>query len=131
MRDHDICISPGVLLEHLQRLNCDCLDSILKIELNVEKRLIKIMMDDGESAPLEVKMKFFALPEMTDCDEEEGNQRIRVSFIKKKGDLAQWYKIFQDLSDSGLSEYLQCPESYYKEKAIINTVSTLDDSTSA
>ena len=54
MRDHDIDISPGIFLEHLQRINCDYLDSKMKIEPNVEKKHIQILIQWYRSAELVV-----------------------------------------------------------------------------
>ena len=51
-----------------------------------------------------VKVKFFKQP---GADEEA---RTRVKFIRKRGDMATWYKIFEDIKDATLSDILLKPE---------------------
>jgi hypothetical protein len=56
MTDHDIDVSPGLIFEELNNFNSDYFDSKLKIEANIEKKYIRILMED-----LDVKVKFFEL----------------------------------------------------------------------
>lgn len=48
---------------------------------------------------------------------------MRIRFVKKRGDLARWYEIFNDMKTAVLDEILLAPENYNAE-----TVSTLEDS---
>jgi len=68
-----------------------------------------------------VKIKFFEIEQEKDEDEEEEeeeeehndfefNQRLRVRIVKKRGDIATWYKIFNKMKEGGLSELLLAPE---------------------
>ena len=56
MTDHDIDVSPGHIFEELNNFNSDYFDSKLKIEANMDKKYIRMTMED-----LDVKVKFFAL----------------------------------------------------------------------
>lgn len=51
-----------------------------------------------------VKVKFF---KKTGADEEA---RTRVKFVRKRGDMASWYKIFEEIKDAALSDILLKPD---------------------
>jgi len=64
LTDHDIDVVPGVFWDDLSSFNADAFDSQFKIENNLEKKWMKMSMDDKETGmPLVVKIKFFALEE--------------------------------------------------------------------
>jgi serine/threonine protein kinase len=97
LTDHDIDVVPGVFWDELNTFNADCFESKFKIENNLEKKWMKMSMDDKESgAPLVVKVKFFALDQPADGDK----QRFRVRFTKKRGDLLKWYEVFNQMKES-------------------------------
>jgi hypothetical protein len=92
MTDYDIDYEPGVVFEELNNFNGEYFDSKMKVESNLEKKWIKLHVDESEShSQLQVKLKFFELPS---SEEEEESKRYRVRIIKKKGEIAHWYEIF-------------------------------------
>jgi len=60
-----------------------------------------------------LKIKFFDLQEQNeeeqDEDEFEEPRRLRVKFIKKRGDLMKWYEIFGDMQDTVFDDLLLAP----------------------
>jgi len=102
MTDHDISVSPGTIWEDLQTFNTDYFDDRLRLEQNIEKKYFKLFLDDDK---LEVKIKFFQLAQEEEQDEEQP-QRLRMRLTKKRGDLSQWYDIFNDLKDTVFEETL-------------------------
>lgn len=54
MQDHDIDVSPGMIFEELNNFNSDYFDSKLKVEANLNKKYIRLSMEN-----LDVKVKFF------------------------------------------------------------------------
>jgi hypothetical protein len=60
---------------------------------------------------LEVKIKFFKLNSKTDQDYEDGeSQRLRMRLVKKKGNLARWYEIFNDMRETVFENVLLAPK---------------------
>ena len=60
---------------------------------------------------LEVKIKFFKLNSETDQDYEDGeSQRLRMRLVKKKGNLARWYEIFNDMRETVFENILLAPK---------------------
>ena len=120
MTDHDIDVAPGVLWEDLQVFNTDFFDGQMKLEQNAEKKYFKISVqnEEGEN-DLEVKIKFLDLKaseeQNEDCEEDEPNNRLRVRFIKKRGDLSKWYQIFNDMKDAVLEDILLAPTLHHEE----------------
>mmetsp|Transcript_13573 Transcript_13573/g.23097 ORF Transcript_13573/g.23097 Transcript_13573/m.23097 type:complete len:86 (+) Transcript_13573:1167-1424(+) len=80
----------------------------MKIENNAEKRWMKIKVEDKDSLPLEVKVKFFEL-DKTEDDQEDAKKRLRIRFTKKRGDLLQWYEIFKQMQETQLENVLLAP----------------------
>ena len=89
MTDHDIDVSPGFIFEELNNFNSDYFNSKLKIETNIEKKYIRMTMDD-----LDVKVNFFELNNKELDEDEEVSSRLRMKFVKKRGDLSTWYDLF-------------------------------------
>ena len=100
--DHDIDVVPGVFWDELNTFNADCFDSKFTIENNLEKKWMKMSMEDKENggAPLVVKVKFFNLEGQAEGDDADAKRRLRVRFTKKRGDLLRWYEIFNMMKDS-------------------------------
>ena len=94
MTDFDIDYEPGVIFEELNNFNTEYFESKMKVETNLEKKWIKLELDETEeSAKLIIKMKFFELPAGSEEDEE--TKRFRVRIVKKRGDIAKWYEILK------------------------------------
>jgi len=115
MTDFDIDVQPGDVWEELNSFNCDFFDSQMKLDLNVEKKHIKLRLEEpvkleelGKNSkfcvdeplqiePLEVKIKFYHIDHSNQDEEEkeEGKaERYRVKFILKKGCQADWFELF-------------------------------------
>jgi len=62
---------------------------------------------------LQVKIRFFATSQIV-SEEDNANgldeQRIRVRFTKKRGDLQFWATTFNNMREGGLDELLLAPE---------------------
>jgi hypothetical protein len=98
MTDYDIDYAPGVVYEELNNFNGKFYENKLKIELNSEKKWIKIHQDGTEELkPLKVKVKFFDVTEKPEDAEEEVVPRFRVRMVKQLGDLQQWYEILDNM----------------------------------
>merc|ERR1719329_1552061 len=81
MTDFDIECEPGLVWEQLSEYNVDCFDSRFKIETNREKKYLRLTtQQDEEYGELDVKVKFFALENAADED-EESIPRYRVKFF--------------------------------------------------
>jgi len=114
MTDHDIDVSPGLIFEELNNFNSDYFDSQLQIEANLEKKYIRMRKSDL----LDVKVKFFELNnnlESAEDSEDEAPMRLRMRFIKKRGDLAEWYDLFNQMKDTVLEDILLAPEAHHAE----------------
>lgn len=91
MTDFDIEVVPGVILEDLQDYN----ESVLNGKMTVEKigdKCIKLTIPDeeegGENHTI-VKVKFFKIDDA----------RTRVRFIRKTGDMQNWYNTFNQMKE--------------------------------
>ena len=94
MTDFDLDYEPGVIHEELNNFNTEYFDSKLKIETNLEKKWIKLNMDESEeNSKMLIKLKFFELPAGSEDDEEGKRYRLRI--VKKRGEIAKWYEIFK------------------------------------
>lgn len=106
MTDFDIECEPGLVWEQLSEYNVDCFDSRLNIETNLEKKYLRLTtQQDEEYGDLDVKVKFFALENAADED-EESIPRYRVKFVKKRGDLQLWYNLFNEIRETTLEDTL-------------------------
>ena len=66
---------------------------------------------------LDIKVKFFELNnnlELED-DEDEAPTRLRMRFLKKRGDLSEWYDLFNQIKDTVLEDILLAPEAHHAE----------------
>lgn len=87
----------------------------MEIVPNLEKQNIKLI-DHNEN--LEVKIKFFEVENGDDEEEEEEeetyefNKRLRMRLVKKKGDLATWYGLFEEMKASVFDGVLLAPETH-------------------
>lgn len=98
MTDYDIDYEPGVVHEELNNFNAEYFDSKMKVESNLEKKWIKLHVDGSEEhSQLLVKIKFFDLPAEED---EDAPKRYRVRIVKKRGEIAQWYEIFNKMKET-------------------------------
>lgn len=69
---------------------------------------MKIFMEQPDSLPMQIKVKFFDLA--CEGEDQEGDRkRLRVRFIKKRGDIAQWYEIFKQMQETQLEGVLLAP----------------------
>lgn len=41
--------------------------------------------------------------------------RLRMRFVKKRGDLSQWYDLFNQMKDTVLEDILLAPEAHHAE----------------
>ena len=98
MTDYDIDYAPGVVFEELNNFNENFYEKKLNIELNADKKWIKIHQEGTEELmPLKIKVKFFDVTEKPEDEEEEVIPRYRIRMIKQVGDLAQWYDILENM----------------------------------
>jgi len=80
-----------------------------------------LFLDDEK---LEVKIKFFKL---SGSEEEDEQPRLRMRFIKKRGDISKWYDLFNDLKDTVFEDTLLSNKNHLDEDL---TNSTNEDSVS-
>lgn len=105
MTDFDIDIQPGVVWDEINSFNEDVFESKLKLETNIDKKWMKMTLnDDEEYGNLVVKMKFFELKNENEINDSKIRYRLR--FIKKRGCLVQWYKLFKIMQETSLKETL-------------------------
>jgi len=56
---------------------------------------------------IKVKVKFLELKEEeSDQSDDEEKTRLRIRFIRKRGDISQWYSIFEEMKESVFSDIL-------------------------
>jgi len=90
--DFDTTCDPGYIVEKLNEFNANSCEGGLEIEINVEKKWVKIKKGEN-GADLTIKIKFFKLG-----DPEEGeDQAYRLKFTKKRGNLMDWYEMQTEL----------------------------------
>jgi hypothetical protein len=84
----------------------------MKVEANLNKKWIKLTNED-----FDVKIKFFSIKplEEDDDEEEEEMSRLRLRFVKKRGDLAAWYEVFNQMKNTVLEDILLAPEAHHLE----------------
>jgi len=118
MTDFDIQTTPGDVWEELNNFNADYFDSQLTLENNMEKKYIRLTLpanEEEKTSELMLKIKFFDLqpPEEGDDEQEEDDfeepRRLRVRFIKKRGDLRKWYEIFGEMQETVFDDLLLAP----------------------
>lgn len=111
--DFDIDINPGNIKDMIEDFNKTHFNNQLAIEVNKEKRWIKLVKEDKETPDntLIVKMKFFRIP--TEEEPEEGEPvMLRMRMIKKRGNLMEWYEILDDIKEKGqLQDFLLTTEN--------------------
>lgn len=118
MTDFDVDVAPGEILEQLNTFNCENYEERLEIVPDFEKQNVKIF---DKSENLEVKIKFFEVENGDDEEEEEEentyefNKRLRMRIVKKKGDLATWYQLFDQMKATVLDGLLLAPETHQAE----------------
>jgi len=101
MTDFDIEVQPGVIWDDLNTFNEEHLEGKMKIEKVDNKHILMTMPAEEDSAQeLVVKVKFFGLPA------NEESARLRVRFVRKRGDLDKWYSTFKDMKDAVLEDIL-------------------------
>ena len=81
MTDFDIDVVPGVVWDDIQKFNTEFKEGKLQLEKQ-DYKYIKITekASDEDNTDLVVKVKFF---KMNGEEEEDGQQRLRVRFVKK------------------------------------------------
>lgn len=80
------------------------MDGKLKIEKADGKHiLVTLPAEEDGDQDLVVKVKFFALPGFDD------NSRLRVRFVRKRGEIDRWYSTFKDMKDAVLEDILLAP----------------------
>ena len=124
MTDYDIDYEPGVIFEELNNFNAEYFESKFKVESNLEKKWVKLHLDESEdTAKMLIKLKFFQLPKEEDADDEAKRYRLRI--VKKRGEIAAWYDIFNKMKETvftkeaanGESEMiLLAPRAHQKEE---------------
>ena len=94
MTDFDIDYEPGIIYEELNNFNSTYFDNKMQVEVNLEKKWIKLDVEETEeSSKMLVKLKFFELESDPEMDEEVKRYRVRI--VKKRGEIAKWYEIFK------------------------------------
>jgi hypothetical protein len=112
MTDFDIDVAPGVVFDDLVSFNEEQAEGKMNIEVVENKHILITQKDEEGEADgnatndLVVKVKFFELEK----NDEGVPSRMRVRFIRKRGDMNQWYTTFQEMKDSGMSEILLAPK---------------------
>jgi hypothetical protein len=105
MNDFDISVDPGVIWDDLNTFNTDHFEEQFTIEKKDGKHIVMTMKaTEAGNQDLKVKVKFFKV------QDEEDEQKLRIRFIKKAGELDKWYSIFNDMRESVLSDILCAPE---------------------
>lgn len=106
MTDFDLEVVPGVVFDDLNTYNAEHMEGKLQIE-KIDNKCIRLTQPaDGEDAQeLVVKVKFLKQGE----GDEEGLQRTRVRFVRKRGDLEQWYKMFKEMREAVMDDILLAP----------------------
>lgn len=99
LTDHDITVPPAAIWEQLQIFNDDFYESKLKLEQNLDKKCF-ILEDDN----LKIKVKFLELNHQKSGDEEP--KRLRLRFIKKRGDRQEWYTLFNQMKELAFEDFL-------------------------
>ena len=87
---------------------------------NFDKQHIKLIVKNEN---LEIKIKFFEVEGQQDDDEEEEeeedtyefNKRLRMRLVKKKGDIASWYQLFDQMRATVFDGLLLAPETHQAE----------------
>ena len=83
MTDYDIDYKPGAIYEELNNFNENYYEKKLNIELNKEKKWIKIHQEGTEELmPLKVKVKFFDVTEAPEDADDDPVPRFRVRMVK-------------------------------------------------
>lgn len=106
LTDFDIDVVPGVLWDDINTYKAEH-----KNDLQVEKvdgkyfKLTLAANPEENTSDLVVKVKFF---KQSGAEEES---RTRVKFIRKRGDMSQWYTMFNEMKDVALSDILLAPET--------------------
>jgi len=106
LTDFDIDVVPGVLWDDLNTYKAEQKND-LQVEKVEGKQYFKLTLNgnpEENTTDLVVKVKFF---KQSGADEEA---RTRVKFIRKRGDMAQWYTMFNEMKDACLSDILLKPE---------------------
>lgn len=102
---------PGYIVEKFQEFNANHCNNELEVEINDEKKWVKIKKGE-KGADLTVKVKFFK-----DGEAAEGeDQKYRLKFIKKRGNLMDWYEMQQDMREQILEGSI-CEQGAYVEVA--------------
>ena len=103
MADFDLEVDPGVVWDDVNNFNSEQLEGKMTIE-KVEGKCIKMSLPQSEdNNALTIKIKFFK------TSEDEG-AKTRVRFVKKTGDINQWYSMFKEMKDAGMDEILLAPQ---------------------
>jgi serine/threonine protein kinase len=95
MQEHDIDVHPGVIWDDLQAFNFEKCSEKLQLE-KVDGKYIKMVLpaepsEDGAGVDLVIKVKFFEIEKANG----ENPGRTRVRFVKKSGDMQQWYELYK------------------------------------
>jgi serine/threonine protein kinase len=101
MSDFDISVEPGVIWDDLNTFNTDHFDE----QFTIEKKdgmhiLMTLKAKETGTQDLQVKVKFFQLPE------SEDEKKIRIRFVRKTGEIDKWYSIFNDMREAVLHDIL-------------------------
>jgi len=94
--DFETQCDPGYIVEKLQEFNTNACGDQLEIEINDEKKWVKIKKGEN-GADLTVKLKFFKVG----TPEEGEDQTYRLKFTKKRGNIMDWYELQNDLNEQG------------------------------
>mmetsp|Transcript_39965 Transcript_39965/g.61148 ORF Transcript_39965/g.61148 Transcript_39965/m.61148 type:complete len:297 (-) Transcript_39965:219-1109(-) len=121
MTDYEIDVAPGDFWEALNEFNCDFFESNLTLEADVEKKCLKLELENpvevepAETSkftkasnedtltinPLKVKVKFFGvIKEGEEDEDDEIETRYRVRFVLKRGSQADWYELLAKLQET-------------------------------
>lgn len=116
MTDFDIDVTPAVVWEQLEVFNDDFYESKLSLEQNLDKKCFLLEQSNAENEEdnLKIKIKFLDLKEENE-DGEDVPSRLRVRFIKKRGNLTSWYKLFDKIKELALEDILLATRPQHEE----------------
>lgn len=105
MNDFDITVEPGVIWDDLNNFNTDYFDEQFTIEKKEGKHImLTLKAQEAGEKDLCVKVKFFK-----GLDQDE-DQKYRVRFVRKSGEIDKWYSILKEMKQSVLKDILMAPD---------------------
>jgi len=99
MTDFDIEVAPGLIFDDLMQCNEEMFEGKWQVE-HVENKCIKLTnkaeAEDENAVDTIVKVKFYKV----------NDEKTRVRFVRKQGDIVQWATTFTEMKESYLDSVL-------------------------